>query len=463
MAEVSETVSPYILEPCQFRAPEFPMRVRGRCRPGGKRAPAALPAVPALSGAVAEARARWAPDNSGARRSLPEKVLQTAWRNAGSQMITVRGTDGLRYRVMYPGRPGGSAGPDFVDAVLEREDGTRLHGDVEVHVRSADWRRHGHAADSRYNGVVLHVAAEGGGEKTLTRAGVTVPLLLLDRKRIDELQAQPRSVAPEGVEHLPLPFLDLAAAGDERFRNKSEGIGYLIRAASADQALWQCALETLGYPNNKKGFRQLATSMPWETARARADRGSMPVIESVLMWAAGFGDRPGGEPAPQARRPEWSVRAGRPANHPKRRLPAAAAWAVAWSARGGPAAVFEQSVREAAGPDALPAVFLTGQPAGGASAVGPARAADGVVNVVLPSVYALALSRGDTGLARRAFDLYRSFPKLQENAVTREAALLAAGRGISGKAGTAREQQGLIHLYRLMTGAVVPHRQLPLM
>jgi hypothetical protein len=50
--------------------------------------------------------------------------------------------------------------PDFRDAALETADGAWLLGDIELHLRARDWLAHGHHADKRYSGVVLHVALD---------------------------------------------------------------------------------------------------------------------------------------------------------------------------------------------------------------------------------------------------------------------------------------------------------------
>jgi hypothetical protein len=53
-----------------------------------------------------------------------------AWRNAGLQRAKMRGRDGHTYSIVYGGKPGGSLGPDFTDAVVERDDGTVFRGDI---------------------------------------------------------------------------------------------------------------------------------------------------------------------------------------------------------------------------------------------------------------------------------------------------------------------------------------------
>ena len=49
----------------------------------------------------------------------PEVILHIAWRNAGLERAQVRGRDGHTYSIIYDGKPGGSLGPDFTDAVVE--------------------------------------------------------------------------------------------------------------------------------------------------------------------------------------------------------------------------------------------------------------------------------------------------------------------------------------------------------
>ena len=97
------------------------------------------------------------------------------------------------------------------------------------------------------------------------------------------------------------------------------------------------------------------------------------------------------------------------------------------------------------------------------SLIGRGRAAEIVVNAVLPGLCALARLTGDRALESAALDLYRKFPALPENSITREARLMFApeSRDRAVRYG-AREQQGLIYLYRSLTTSIDMTRQLPL-
>ena len=91
-------------------------------------------------------------------------------------------------------------------------------------------------------------------------------------------------------------------------------------------------------------------------------------------------------------------------------------------------------------------------PAGGtgetAALVGPSRAADVVVNVLLPLAAAAGTLSGDQALTDRAWAAYRTHPPLAENWITR---LVRHRAGLASNhhapLGTARLQQGLIDLY----------------
>ncbi len=80
-------------------------------------------------------------------------------------------SSGGSVRVVFPGYPGGSMGPDVHDAVLylsspfcsvadgELQAGLleKWVGDIEFHIRASDWEAHQHHTDPCYNGVILHV------------------------------------------------------------------------------------------------------------------------------------------------------------------------------------------------------------------------------------------------------------------------------------------------------------------
>ena len=105
----------------------------------------------ALAQAVAEMQGLYGPF------SFPEKLLQKIWLRGDFERAAAVTTDGRQVRVMHPGKWNLLGGPDFRGARLRLGDGPELTGDIELHLRAADWVAHAHAQDRNYDGVVLHV------------------------------------------------------------------------------------------------------------------------------------------------------------------------------------------------------------------------------------------------------------------------------------------------------------------
>lgn len=402
-----------------------------------------------------------------------ERVLHELWRRSA----VARDRAGRTYRIVYPGRPSDGAGPDFRDAVLEMPDGVRVHGDVEIHVRPSGWTAHGHDTDPRYNGVAFHVAAleeEADRAAAITAAGVRIPLLMmgLTESAHSARSGRGSSRSPErgGVEPgagalASLLEISLEEAGDRRFLAHSAGFELELRRASPDDVLWAAILECLGYSGNRRGFRQLAARIPWSTLPhawpAARDAPAAARYELLLLWAAGLGADPRlpGLLAPlRGARPSWTGAAGRPDNRPARRISGAAALATRFAQAGGPMKFLGGLVGSEASPREVTEALRVPAPRGKRRAlIGRSRAADIAVNGVLPALHAIARRAEQWRLHERCLALYRDCPPLAENSITREMRRLlegagrpvASGRPVGGA--RARQQQGLIYLYRAMT------------
>ena len=452
--------------------------------------------------AILERSANYDPSASGSSKGpvgrIPEKLLARLWQKRAARQAEFRTSGGRRVRVLYPGRPGVAAGPDFRDALLEVEGLGLVQGDVELHVRQQDWYAHGHADDPNYNGVVLHAALETSPQVTSLQSGHQTPVIslasLLDAESnaapaltpeereegdggkvwaILEARGWPRPPAEKGAAGLG-DLLD--AAGDARFQAKSRILHAFIREQSASQTLYEGIMEALGYRANRQPFLKLAHRAPWTALAREALAGPESecsgIIERRLLELSGLsqskeraGRRRMGYSLPLAAA-EWHCFRVRPANHPRHRIAGAARLLARFLyvesleteveegqlIRGlgkvvdrGSAAKLTSVLTVAADP---------GQPTAGLAYVGAARARDLAVNVVLPFFHALAEAE-NTG-SSPALKLYHGFGKLQDNELTREMATLLlepdAETGGAKVVTTARRQQGLIHLHRQLAG-----------
>lgn len=183
-----------------------------------------------------------------------------AWWAAGAAVgHDLRAADGRAVRVLFPGRPGGPAGPDFRDAVVTIA-GARLVGDVELHLHAAAWRGHGHSRDPRYNSVILHVVAQATTEVTATTlpSGGSAALVVLP------LERRPPAPATAGdwpCQRQPPPAVlrqHLASWGAQRFEARVARFrGELaMRGATLAGLLGAAIAEALGYGRDPQATRQ---------------------------------------------------------------------------------------------------------------------------------------------------------------------------------------------------------------
>ncbi len=273
---------------------------------------------------IAERPPRYGRKDEG---SIPEKLLARLWKQRAARQESFRTAAGSRIRVVYSGREGTAAGPDFRDAILEIEGQGLLRGDVELHVRQKDWRSHGHSSDPNYNGVVLHAALEVDSATTRLHSGRETPVVslaqllnpevldlnggaghslvrpekergggadsgmglwaLLDRKGY----ARPETSAEAGA------MLDMA--GDQRFHSNSRWFRSILaeqRLGSErpgggrdqsydDQTLYEGLMEGLGYKNNQQPFLKLAQRAPWQVlAQKSSDLPAKDRAAAVQGW-----------------------------------------------------------------------------------------------------------------------------------------------------------------------------------
>lgn len=442
---------------------------------------------------------------------MAEDQLSLLWYSDVCVSAQLRTRGGRRVRVLYRGLPNGDRGPDYLGAVVSLGRGRPRSGDIELHLRSSQWRAHGHHLDARYNGVVLHVVWEDDNPgPTVLSSGRQVPVLAL--AGVLQLQ-RPPAFPEEPCRQEPGPDLSrlcqvLDRAGLDRFWGKSARLEGDMSILPAGEVLYQSLSESLGYSHNKASFRRLAASLPlavlegylWGQDPSRREA----MAEALLMGAAGLlptqrGLGPGpGWPSLLEARWEGSGREGhlapadwslgvRPDNHPVRRLAGLACMVVAsleeglvdWMMgvlRGGyrfqearanpdhttPSTLSPEPLALYPGPGRRREMpwerqvrgywrdhFDFGRPGARLSAflIGPGRALEVAANVLLPFAHALGQTVGDEELSQAAEDTFCRLLAPCSNQVTRHMAGQLMAHPDARALATARRHQGLLHLF----------------
>jgi Protein of unknown function (DUF2851) len=416
---------------------------------------------------------------------LRERDLAQLWESGRIPASALVTEEGVALQIVYRGRPNAGAGPDFRDAVIALPDARLLHGDVELHVIASDFRRHGHDRDQAYAHVVLHLVYRAdAGRSTALPGGRHAPVVALERwlqSRTAEISAmleQPalwREPCQTAVDRMGAgeALAALVRLGKRRLQTKAARLQW----RDAGAALYESALETLGYGAQRGAWVELGRRIPAATIEEMAPLGPEAAgvsIEALLLGASGLlPERAHGESldyvatarqrwrqfgAPRAAVP-IAAGYGRPGNHPARRLAGLARLLNAGTGsllarsrlalltdRSPARSLIELLVVPPAGPWSdrlLPWVAVRAkQPA----LIGPDKAAELLLNATLPVLLAEAESERRPLLAEA---VWRAFEGLaQPNRYGKTAHLLRALRDDRGSLiRTAGHGQGALYLY----------------
>jgi hypothetical protein len=287
------------------------------------------------------------------------------------------------------------------EAVLVSESGVPRAGDVEVHIRASDFRRHGHEGDPAYDGVILHLVWTD--DRPAGERGHGVPLA--------SGASAPTVAVAEAFAHDAARIERLVARGPD-----ADGRSEPCAAAVPDRGDAAVIARV-----RREGERRLA-ERAWRTARL-IERGGLEPAWALLLDRAVY--------ATAGRRRE------NPAEH--------AARLAAIDARLGPEPLVALRAAAEWGRARELAALLQGD------GVGQARALEIAWNAALPLLIAVAAAYGDFPLARQTAALARSWPSPRPYGRTRA---LAAQLGVQPSAlrpagGGALYAQGLLHLQDL--------------
>ncbi len=212
-------------------------------------------------------------------KKVKEQLVNCIWSEQLLKKDKLYTEGGLRIEIISTGIWNLEEGPDFKDAEILLEGKGIVKGDVEIHVCSGDWARHGHSKQKEYDNVCLHVFMwNDTKDKYLTIKNRRIPQLALYDYLKYELDKLADIIDIENYPHtgsanagpcqkrlnaIPLDdkwigqFLDYA--GDERILVKADRIEKQQKSKTFEQVLYESILESLGYKNNKEPFRYLGT------------------------------------------------------------------------------------------------------------------------------------------------------------------------------------------------------------
>lgn len=225
-----------------------------------------------------------------------EKLMQYVWKHRlwrSEDMVT---NTGKKVRVVDPGLLNTDAGPDFFNAKIEI-DGHMWVGNVEMHYRATDWKRHRHDSDKAYDSVILHVVAKDDAPVRRSN-GELIPQLVLEVS--PQFNADYASLVGATIE-VPcatkikqVPHLTIVewveGLAFERLHGKVERIHQLLDSfnGSWEDVCYVTLARNFGFGINNDAFERLARRTPLRLLGKHSD--SVLQIEALLFGQAGMLD-----------------------------------------------------------------------------------------------------------------------------------------------------------------------------
>lgn len=427
------------------------------------------------------------------RDTPPERLLQAVWAHQRVVRDQLKTLDGKTLRVLHPGFLNREGGPDFHGAVIQFGTEAPRTGDVEVDILSNGWRAHQHHRNPAFANVILHVV--WGGDRMdadfpprlVLRNLLDAPLgelsVWLERDSSESLAEDMRGRCCAPLREISTAVLEelLFEAAQVRFEGKAARFKARARQVGWEQSLWEGLFRALGYKHNVWPMQCLAELRPRWTAPDKSTfelqarlfgiSGLLPLeltrsqasADSYLrrVWDEWWRER---ETFEDCVLPRWLWRFHglRPANHPQRRLGLAAHWLASgdlisrvehWcsnnSSEGDAINSFLELLKVKHDPfwswhwTVRSPRLKKPQPL-----VGPGRATDLAVNVILPWLWMRAAQGRNTGLQQKILNRYADWPAAEDNSLLRLARERLLGGAKRSVLRTAALQQGLIQVVR---------------
>lgn len=223
---------------------------------------------------------------------MNEAFLQYVWQNRLFYPVDLRSTSGEKIEIINVGKPNSDAGPDFFNAKIKIGN-TIWAGNVEIHLRSSDWKRHKHAKE--YENVILHVV-KIADEPVCRLSGEEIPQLVLQYSERAEKQYRDWLTSKQ-----PVPCAGkLGEISDiflqsqlnhllfERLEQKTLMIENLLHQSQNhwEEAFYVTLCRNFGFGINAQPFEMLARSLPLVYLAKHKD--NLFQMEALLFGQSGL-------------------------------------------------------------------------------------------------------------------------------------------------------------------------------
>jgi len=376
-----------------------------------------------------------------------EKLLHYAWKHKILPLRELKTSEGQELEIIDPGMSNMNAGPDFFNAKVKIDD-VLWAGNVELHLRSSDWYRHGHQDDAAYDNVILHIATVVDSEVE-TKAGKKLPQLEMPiPERLQQDYQQLITTMDYPRCHRLIPKFDILkvhswmdALLDERLHERASRVLERLALVNNDweRAFMITLARNFGFSLNGDAFERWGRIVPFQAAAKH--RNHLNQVEAIFLGVAGLLGKVDNEAlvneyaflkhkfsiSDELQPSDWRYLRTRPQNFPHQRIRQLAI--LFQSGRATLSRILEAETLEAV----YDCFKLEGLSKSSMNLL--------VINTVVPVLCAYAECMGEEQYSERAIDFLESL-KAEENYILRQ--WRSCGLSVS----TAADSQALIQLKR---------------
>jgi hypothetical protein len=225
---------------------------------------------------------------------LSEEFLYYVWQNKLFFKEDFYDSDGNKIEVIETGKRNTDSGPDFFYSKIKIDD-TLWAGNVEIHINSSDWNKHGHSSDKSFDNVILHIVINKDSETYRTNGEkIPVAVLKFDNSHFERYRLL---VSKNGT----IPCFDfikdidsfvinswLSALLYERLENKTEYVREISTQTknNKEETFYILTAKAFGFNVNGLPFELLAKSLPLNILAKH--KSNLFQIEALLFGQSGL-------------------------------------------------------------------------------------------------------------------------------------------------------------------------------